>query len=355
MSTMKDIATRAHVSIATVSRVFRNNGYVDARTRKLVLSAAEELDYTPNCYNKRGRSIARSSSVGIIVPDLNNIFFQEIIHATDIVLRKHDIDLFICNSDEDSGREIRYLSAMQELNIGGIIIAPVSETVEYNQELIVRLTRARTPIVLLDREVAGVKLDGVFQENYKSSIAAVDLFVSNGHTHIATIAGPITSRPGVERLNGYLAALKKHNIAVRSEYILYGDFKVESAYQATRQLLRHHKSVTAIFCANNLMALGALRAISEAGLSVPDDIALISFGSLYRDELEGALPITVLKQPTVSMGRSCAEILLNRLNSDSRLKRSDSQRITVSADIVSEGSERYPTSRLRGPTRTQVG
>ena len=165
-----------------------------------------------------------------------------------------------------------------------------------------------------------------------------------GHTHIATIAGPISSKPGVERLNGYMDALSAHGIPARKEYIAYGDFKTESAYQLTSELLENCPEITALFCSNNMMAVGAIRAIYDKGMRIPQDIALIAPGSVHGIDMIYDVAITEVEQPIEQMGEEVAGMMIEKLLGGKKRGRAV-RRITYEGRLVLRGSERYPENR----------
>ena len=196
------------------------------------MEIARRQGYEPKAYHKRLQARTLNPLVGIVVADLRNPFFLEMIEWIEAVLAREGIDTVICNSNESTQKEIRILSMLKS-KVNGIIISPISENVEYNIEFLRELSASGMPVVLIDRDIKGSGFDGVFQDNYNLSVECVEALLRAGHTHIATIAGPISSKPGVERLNGYMDALSAHGIPARKEYIAYGDFKTESAYQLT--------------------------------------------------------------------------------------------------------------------------
>ena len=341
--TIRDIAQAAQVSPTTVSRVFAGHDYVSPETRELVLSIAKEHGYTPKQYHRRLNSRRSDVVVGIVVADLHNPFFLQMIDRAEQVLMEQGVNVILCNSDESSQREICNLSVLKH-RVNGIIISPVSEMVKYNREFLHELNTSGTPIVLIDRDLKGVGLDGVFQENYNGAIASVEVLIRNGHRHIATIAGPTSSKPGLDRLNGYLDALRLNDIPVRQEYIGYGDFKMESGYQLAQKLLTSYKEITALYCSNNLMAIGALRAIHDMNIQVPDDIAFICNGSLHQYDLLHDSAITEFVEPIDLMGEECAMMMLEKLNGGKKRNRA-ARRISYDGHLVLKGSEVYPKHR----------
>ncbi len=340
-----DIAKMAGVSATTVSRVFRKDAYVKEETKALVLKIAKECRYSPRQYKKRFTSAAHETVVGIVVPDIANAFFQQIIRAIIAVFDKHGIETIICDINEDPNKEIRSLSLLEQLNINGIIIAPASENAEYNCAFLKELYGKGIPIIMLDRDVKGIGLSGVFQNSYDGAFNAVNKLIEMGHERIAIVGGPITSKPGLDRMVGYMDALKNHNITVRQEYILYGDFKMESGFDLTKQLLREHPKVTAIFSANNLMSIGSLRAIQDAGLSVPEDIAFISYGSLTPYDVNRMGTVSELVEPTELMGYECAQLMLDKMSASNKKSFYVSKRVSYDTTLVLHGTEIFPVNR----------
>lgn len=345
---ISQLARLAHVSTATVSRVFNETGYVQEDTKNRILQLAQTYHYKPRSYKKRSVAQTHDPFIGVVVADLHNVFFQDIIEHLSAVLSGHQIGVMLCNSAESSQQEIRSLSMLRQLHADGIIISPVSEIAEYNADFLKSLHRDGTPVILIDRDIKGFGLDGVFQDNFNGAVKAVNALVECGHQHIATVAGPITSRPGLDRLNGYLDALKSNDIPIRQEYIGYGDFKLDSGYQITRKLVSRYPQITALFCANNLMAVGALRALRDCGMSVPNDMALISYGSLNQFDLYDDAVITEVYQPSDMMGEECGNIMIEKMNGESKRKNAAARRITYDATLILKGSEAYPVNRKNG-------
>lgn len=343
-SSISEIAKLAGVSPTTVSRVFHKDAYVKSETKAAVLKIAGENGYAPRQYKKRLTSATHEAVVGIVVPDIENAFFQQIIRAIIAVFDQQGIETVICDINEDPNKEIRCLSLLKQLNINGIIIAPASENAEYNNAFLKELHGKGMPIIMLDRDVKGIGLSGVFQNSYDGAFNAVNKLIELGHERIAIVGGPITSKPGLDRMVGYMDALKAHNIMVRQEYVLYGDFKMESGYDLTKQLLREHPQVTAIFSANNLMSIGSLRAIREAGLSVPEDIAFISYGSLSPYDVSNMSRITELVEPTELMGYECAQLMLEKMTGNKKSFHV-AKRVSYDTTLLLRGSEAFPENR----------
>jgi LacI family transcriptional regulator len=343
--TIKDVAKKAGVSIATVSRVLNNSGYVKEEKRKIILDAARELDYNTSMYENKAYEKTEKDIIGVVVADINNPFFSEAIKGINKVADQNRMNVLICDTDESPEREIRLLLTLRRERVGGIIVTPASEAVEYNSEYLKELKNLGIPVVLLDRDVKLSGFDGVFLDSFKGTLNAVQTLIDNGHREIAIIAGLITSKPGIDRLNGYMEAFRLNKLPIKEEHILYGDFKTESGYYLTNKLLENRKEVTAIFSSNNLMSVGCLRAITEKGLKVPDDISLISFDDFYLFGTYG-LEISAVARPTTQMGVEAATILMEKVKKGKKYKEHISKRIILTPHLVLRGSEVYPKNRL---------
>jgi len=343
MPRIKDVAIKANVSIATVSRVFNNSGYVAEEKRKAVIDAAKQLGYKPPEKSKKDFEKVASDIVGVVIPDINNPFFSEAIKGIIQVFRQNNINILICDTDESPELEIQSLQTLRREKVGGIIIAPVSGAVEYNAEYLKWFNSMGIPIVLLDRDIKLSGFDGVFLDSFRGSFDAVKTLIGNGHTEIAIIAGLITSKPGIDRLEGYLEALRLNNLPIKEEYILYGNFKKDSAYELTYKLLETRKKVTAIFSSNNLMSVGCYEAIYDKGMKIPDDISLISFDDFYFFGT-GGFNISAVSRPTMQMGVEAAKLLVDQIKKR-RSKDQMSKRIILSPHLMLRGSEKFPKNR----------
>jgi len=344
---LSTIASLAGVSTATVSRVFSGRSYVDPETRQKILRIAQEQGFTPRSYKKRETTGTHDRFVGIVVADLTNVFFQEIIATITAILSQNGIRVLLYDSAESVQKELQALNLLQQLQMDGIFISPVSESAQNNAEYLKALHREGLPIILIDRDVKGIGFDGVFQDNYTAAVSVVNMLAENKHKHIAHISGPITAKPGLDRLNGYIDALNRLGLPVRQEYICYGDFHMKSGYNLTASLITKYPEITAIYCSNNLMTVGCIRAIYEAGLRIPEDISVISTGSLNQFDLFGNSNITEVLLPTSFMGEECANMMLARLEQRrSKQKPGPVKRISFDCTISLKGSETFPVNKL---------
>ncbi len=332
----KDIAIKAGVSVATVSRVINDSGYVKKETKDLVMKVYGELARADNVLHQSILSTT-ANIIGVIIPDISNPFFGEVIKGISKVADLHSASLLVCNTEEQIEKELRYLEMFKTNNIKGLIITPKTDQVEYNAKYLYQLEDLGVPIVLLDRGINLSHFNSVFVNNVSGAFEAVSALVTEGHQEIAIISGPMSSIPGRERFFGYENALKSNNITVNDELIFYGDFSLESGYEITKDILKLKNQPTAIFAANNMMAKGSVKALMEAGLSIPEDISFISFDDVDMFEIMN-MNISTVSRPTETMGKVAAEMLMELINKTE--KPTQINEILLETRLILRGSEK---------------
>ncbi len=306
--TVRDVAAHAGVSRATVSRVLNNNPTVDAALRERVVEAVRELGYQPNRMARRLRS-QTSSVIGLIVSDIQNPYFISIIKGVEDVAYAHQMSIILCNSDEDPAKEQMYLRVMAAERVAGLVIVPSQNSDAHN---LAQLQQMGIPVILLDRFMPDVEMDVVKVDNERGAYDAVLHLAVLGRRRIAIITGVLSLTTGRERYSGYQMALASSGLPHDLSLVKEGDFKAESGYRLTRELLTSTPPPDALFVSNNMMTLGALRALREMAVRVPQQIALVGFddmpwsGDLYS-------PLTAVSQPTYELGTEAVNLLLRRL------------------------------------------
>lgn len=343
-ATITEIAKLAGVSSATVSRAFREDCYISREKRDEILRIAAEMDYKPKAYRKRQRPESFNNTIAVVAPDIYNSFFRDMIRGIESVTYPKGYELFACDTNEDTTKEIRCLSALSAKKIGGLIVSVVSDMEEYNAAYLEDMNESGIPVVLVDRDIRGSHLDGVFLDDYRGAYQATEALVCKGHRDIAIVCGPTTSRTGVERLNGYIGALRAKGLPVHEEYILYGEYREDMAYNLTKKLLHTQPQVTAVMSSNSIMAGGCMRAIRECNLAIPDDIAFISYGKKDYYDQTGS-NISYVARPVHSVGEECAKILLQKMEMGKKSKRQPQKRIVFSMNLFLNGSEAFPKNR----------
>jgi LacI family transcriptional regulator len=281
---------------------------------------------------------AKTLAIGVIISDFANPFFTSVVRGVEEAALEADYSVILCNTDEDPEREARYLELLRSKRIDGVIVSPThdSSTAAYE-----RLDDVGIPIVLIDRSVPGLNADMVRVDNIQGSYEAVSYLTGLGHTRIATIAGPIDVTTGIERLRGYTNALQDAGIEADPALVKIGDFRQTSGYDNARQLLELDPRPTALFVANNLMMLGAMIALTEAGVKIPAGMSVVGFDEVDWAQL--ARPaLTVVTQPAHEVGLDSAELLLRRIRGEGNGKK---QTLLLNPELVVRDSTAAPPKR----------
>ncbi len=348
-SSVKLIARKAGVSTATVSRVMHQSDKVRPETCRKVEAAMQELQITPDELVRAKRT--NSCVIGIVVPDITNIFFSQIISGIEEVASQNGISLFICNTRESDNQEIHYLRLLNDAQVGGVIITPTSDDDDsVNNEYLNLLGNMKIPIVLVDRDVKYSNYDGVFIDNERGAFEATRLLLQNGHRKIAIISGPNNTMPGRDRLKGYRLAFEAMNVPMDESLVLQGDFSTKSGWELTEKILTERPDITAIFSSNNLMTMGCLGALTKAGIHPPKGMALIGFDDISTLEMLD-VQLTVVDRPTVEMGRQAMMLMKKALNAQKAQKKAKAaQRVVLSPELVIRGSEKLTTNETENQT-----
>ncbi|MSU24335.1 MAG: LacI family transcriptional regulator [Opitutus sp.] len=309
MASLQEVARRAKVSIATVSRVLNHSDKVVPDTRAAVEQALRELDYRPSRVARRLRmNSGHAHLVGLIIPDIQNPFYAEIARGVEDAAYAAKYALLLCNSDESPEKERFYLDVMRDESVDGIVLPPFDET----DVAVIEFLKTGIPVVCVDRSLSKAKTDLVEVDNYRGALDAMAHLIAKGHKHIGLIEGRAQVSTSRERRRGYLDALAENGLAVRKDLMRAGDFKQESGRVLANELLDLRKPPTALFVCNNLMTVGALSAIHQRGRRVPQDVAVVGFDDLPWAEVLDPPP-TVVRQPAYDVGRQAMELLLKRI------------------------------------------
>ncbi len=305
--TVRDIAKHAGVSVGTVSHVINENAPVRERLRRRVLHAIESLGYTPS---QLARGLRRNQTriIGMIIPDITNPFFPAVVRGAEDVAYQNSYQLVLCNADNDPAKERAYLHELRGYRIAGLLLIPsVNSQVDPKADL-----PRSCPVVCLDRRPAGWQGDTVTVDNVAGARAATEHMLAMGHRHVAAITGNMQLMNAKARLEGFRSALKRAAVEIDPEYIQESRFDRLSGYEKTRTLLQLRPRPTALFASNDLIALGALAALREAGLRCPEDVSVVGFDDLdFAEFIHPAL--TTVAQPGYQMGAKGASMLLKRL------------------------------------------
>ncbi|RCX16545.1 LacI family transcriptional regulator [Anaerobacterium chartisolvens] len=306
---LKRVAEHLGISVSTVSRVVNGKDRVSPETRAAVLAALESLNYQPNEI-ARSLKAQTSKAIGIIVPDITNTFFASVIKGVESTTRKNNYSAVICNSDGDAKREEEYLKLLLKKQITALVIATVSEDVS----IFKTYKDFGIPVVFIDNlPKMKTKFDFVTIDNVEASYRLTKHIISLGHKSIAAISGPVSESTGSERLQGFKKAMQESGLEIKPEYFRQGSFQLETGYGIAKKMFQQQESPTALFVANNMQAYGALHALRECGLRVPEDVALVCFDAVDKTGL--MVPeMTTMVQPAEKIGELAGEIISRKLS-----------------------------------------
>ena len=306
-----DVARCAKVSSATVSRVLNGSPHVSEATRKRVMRTIAELDYTPNALARK-LSTGNTGNIGFLIPDIENPFFSQLLRGITNAADESGYNIFLYGTDDNIEKEHRFFDAVKTERLSGILVIPADAENEETCKRLLALEAAGVPVVLIDRSLKHGRFDGVFTEDFRGAMDAVECLLREGHRRIATIRGPENSRPGNERWLGYLAAFSKWDIKPDMRYAAQGDFHQERAYAVMHQIMEQEQPPTAVFAANNMTALGCLRYFRENGLKIGKDVSMIGFDEIVMLHY-GGISLSVVDRDVYQMGRDAIRLLTRRI------------------------------------------
>ncbi len=332
---MKDIARELGVSVMTVSKALRGHSDISQATRRRVLQRARELGYQPN-WVARSLVSRRTYMVGLVIPDLMHSFFAEIAKGAASRLEPAGYHIVILNSEEDPQTEERQIAALLARNVDGLILASAQRN--GTTRLFRMLNERGVRYVLIDRLPAGAKAHYVGCEDERIGELATEHLIRQGCRRIAHLRGPEIPT-GTGRYRGYRRALARHGLTAPARYVVRAQHSDEAGYQAMQKLLRMRPVPDGVFCYNDPVAAGAIRAILEAGLRVPEDIAVIGSGNVHYSDLL-RVPLSTIDQNSTQIGQRAAELLLELIESKRTPK---PRRIIIPPRlIVRQSSRRVP-------------
>ncbi|MNZ31367.1 Catabolite control protein A [compost metagenome] len=308
--TIKDVANKANVSIATVSRVLNNlSGYSD-KTKRKVLKTIEEMGYQPNAI-ARGLINKRTQTIGVLFPDVASSFSSGLLRGIEEQAYNNNYSVVVCNTADNGKRTLKCLQVLREKQVDGIIFSSEVLKDEYYQAL----ELMKIPVILVSSEAYQANVPYVKVDDRQAAYDAVAYLINKGHNKIAMISGnkndPIA---GVPRVKGYKEALADHGLPFREEYLVYGDFRFDSGCRAMEELLNTAQDYTAIFAASDDMAIAVLSIAAKHGIEIPEDLSVIGYDNLKMAEMV-IPPLTTVNQPLNEIGVSACKKLINMIES----------------------------------------
>ncbi len=328
---MRDVARLAGVSISTVSAVINNKDIVSPELTERVQNAITAMNFSPHGA-ARGLRSGHSHIIGLVIPDITNPFFVEIMRGVEDEAVKNGYEVMVCNSNDRPDLELRHLNALHSQRADGILLAPCDSYAAREVPL-----RASAPIIFVDCVPMKAKVDCVVTDNFDASYEAMRYLIGLGHQKIAVISGKLVHSTSVDRVEGCRKAMQEMNLPTREEALQQGDSHINSGYRIGLNLLQSTEPPTAIFTLNNRMALGILRAMRELNISCPEGVSLISFDDADWAEIFSP-SLTVIEQPTYETGRRAVELLVQSIQSPDEEAAAEPRKIVLKSSLRIRGS-----------------
>ena len=338
MTTIYDVARRAEVSTATVSRVLNGHASVDPTLVARVLSAVRELGYRRNGVARNLRR-ARTTLWAVIISDIGNPFFTSMVRGIEDVAQTAGYSVVLCNSDEDPDKEATYITAALTEQMAGVIISA-----SRRPKAARALAESGTPVVAIDRELPGASVDTVLVANELGAESGTLHLLDAGYRRVACVTGPEDISTARLRADGYRQALAARGVPVDPELVYVADFREQGGYEAMNALLDLPERPDAVFIANNLMTVGAMECLAERHVRVPEEIGVVGFDDIPWAHLVRP-SLTTITQPTYELGRTSARLLLDRITTVA----SEPSTIVLPTDLRVRESSRRPGPRAHGP------
>jgi LacI family transcriptional regulator len=329
-ATIKDIANRTGLGLATISS-YLNGGNVREKNREKIEAAIQELHFEVNEV-ARGLKTNKTHTVGVVIPELNNIFCTEIITGMEDILRKQGYGTIVCDCRTDRALEQEAVDFLYRKRVDGIISMPVDTSGAH----LAQFANAKKPMVIIDRKVPGLACDSILVDNRDAAKKAVDILIQNGHTKIGLVTGPEDIYTARERCRGYELALQEAGLSVSQERIVHSDYTIRGAVAGVKKLLGQ-SDVTAIFAANYELTMGTMIALNEAGIGIPGELSVIGFDN--REFARALHPtLTIITQPTEQIAKQAAEMILERLEGE---ESPPSREIYLQTEVMEGKSVQY--------------
>lgn len=310
MPTIRDVAKLAGVAPITVSRVINDSGYISQETQARVETAIKDLGYIPNMLGPSLR-FKQTKTLALVITDITNPFWTTVTRGVEDVAQANGYFTILCNTDESEKKQEQYLQMLLRRRIDGILLVPTSSSAGP-----IRLIQKQgIPVVVLDRQVLGIEVDIVRADSENGAYQLAQHLLLFGHRRITMLAGPKSISTAVDRVNGFCRAMNEAGLDICDTQVLWGTFTQESGYTLAKEALAKTPQPTALFAANNFIAIGAMQAMQEQGFRVPDDIALVAVDDIPSASTLNPF-LTVTTQPAREMGHRAARLLLDKIRGE---------------------------------------
>jgi LacI family transcriptional regulator len=301
--TMRDVARLAGVSTSTVSAVLNASVPVSPARKKRVMEAMAALDYHPDAI-ARGLKTGKTNAIGVVVPDITNAFYPEVVRGVEDAARRAGYAVLLCDSNENAANEDAHLATLFSRRVDGVLLACCANSTAY-----ATMVRRRFPMVFVDRIPPAATEGTVSSDNVQAGYAATRHLLELGHERIAMLAGNTALSPHHDRLEGFRKAMQESHLPIRDEYLACGDVQIENGIEATQRLLKLTAPPTAIMVSNNKLLLGVLQSLDENKIPVPQQVSILGFDDFIWNRYFSP-SITSIAQSTYEMGRRSFELLL---------------------------------------------
>lgn len=306
-STLKEVAKMAGVSTASISNTLNGTKKVSEEMKLKIYSAVQELNYQPNIVAKSLR-IQESRIIGLLISDISNPIFSNIVRGIEEELAKSDYNVLLCNTDSSVEKERKYLDVLIGKRVDGLIVSSAGNSGDYFRSL----DKTGVPIIFLNRCPEFMNSDVIMANNIKGAYLATEHLIRHAYSKIAIITGPSSISTGKDRLIGYKRALEDYGVSESELLVKEGAFSVESGYAKMKELMEQDMKPDAVFISNNSMTLGAYKYLKETNVHIPDQIAVLGYDDVDWAEIVDP-PITTIRQPAYQLGVNAGSLMLARI------------------------------------------
>ena len=322
--TLKMVAEKAGVSVNTASRAINNKSDINEETKKKVLKIAQELGYVRNATAVALRT-RKTRTIGVVIADNRNPFYAEVLNGMEAAAREKNYHIILANTQRDYKKEEEAINLLLTKRVDGLLITPVQD----RDDDIKNLIDANIPFVIVGRDFENIEVDAVYNDEVKGGFLATEYLINKGHKRIALVDGFLYKSPARGRLEGYKKALKKYGIPFDGDLLSVGDIDVKDGYERTKQLLEKELNFTAIFAYNDMMAFGAMQAIKEKGLRIPEDIGLVGYDDIPFSSLISPA-LTTIRLQKQDLGVESVKLLFSRMNGN----RKKAKKIMLDVELI---------------------
>ena len=306
-TTLKDIAIKAGVSVNTASRALRNNPDINDGTKKRIIEIAESLGYTPNALAKNLR-FRKTKTIGVIIADISSPFYSNVVKGIEDGAKEKGYSVILCNTDEQYEKEEAAVRVLLEKRVDGLLITPVQKK---NGDIL-NLKEKRVPFVLVGRYFDDLQTNYIITDDVTGSFLATEHLIKEGHRKILCINGPLHISSAWERLAGYKRALLEYGIQYDQKLVKGNTTEMEEAYKLIKEILSQGLNFTAIFAYGDVLAFGAMHALREAKLRIPDDMAVVGYDDIKFARVSHP-PLTTVRIPRYRLGKKAIDLLVDEI------------------------------------------